>query len=694
MLAFMIAAIPLCTAQITETDVTVDGINYTIYSSSAYAKVAENKNLVGDYTILEKINYNGTEYPVTAIADRAFSGCTYLRSIIIPNSIRNIGDNAFRDCVSLQEITIPEATDFGSNIFYGCSNLVSVDFGNSYIQDIDGRFKSPGNLFLGCLNLRKIIIRNPKHTSLSSEFFYLKSPEYLRPGSYEKYYFIPLEELTLPYPENPISFVDFGCSKSDRIPYGENIEYYYGLDHTYHRYVFCPASLKKITYVGDSQKRYTFKKDMFFLLGSQRVADFENVIFNEIADYDYIATYQCPEHNFLSFAYDGDNLPPHFFSASKSLKSLMLKFPGAGMEGSLSTFGELFCGGPKEGLRAVTQYLENGTIKTYYIPASLEELTITEGCGMIPYGGLSGCNMLKKLSLPTSLYMVGEKALFGCAQLGDIYCAGAEPAVAFNNTFDGMRFTSCKLHVPYNSADIYKQAEGWSRFYNIQEEAPIAINVIKNIENGGVIFGLDAYRPGQTAELRAVAHSGYTFTGWYEDGALQTTADIYTFTVLGSRDIMAGFAPVANNNPVTVTPVGLGATLSWPAVENAVNYIATAYGDAAMLCPVANITVSADGAVSSRRKVLDRMSATFKDLVGEREYFYMVKANSADGQLLSQYYGTFTTGSAGVEDVVIRADAPEITGYYNLQGVRSDVPWEGMNIVVYSNGATNRIVFH
>ena len=74
--------------------------------------------------------YNGVT--ITGIGSSAFSGCTGLTSITIPDSVKSIGERAFYYCIGLTSITIPDSvTGIGYDAFYGCTGLTSITIGSS-----------------------------------------------------------------------------------------------------------------------------------------------------------------------------------------------------------------------------------------------------------------------------------------------------------------------------------------------------------------------------------------------------------------------------------------------------------------------------------------------------------------------------------------------------------------------------------
>jgi hypothetical protein len=102
----------------------------------------------GDAVIPTAIN----NITVTGIGDWAFSYCTSLTGITIPNSVIGIGDWAFFQCTSLTGITIPDSvTSIGNGAFFQCTSLISVTI-------LDGVASIGGNAFGGCTSLAGITI--------------------------------------------------------------------------------------------------------------------------------------------------------------------------------------------------------------------------------------------------------------------------------------------------------------------------------------------------------------------------------------------------------------------------------------------------------------------------------------------------------------------------------------------------------
>ena len=89
---------------------------------------------------------------VTEIGEHAFSYCESLSSIAISNSVTRIGRYAFRGCSGLTSVSIPNSvTIIEENAFYDCTGLTSVDIPES-VANITG--------FAGCMGLTSVTIPN------------------------------------------------------------------------------------------------------------------------------------------------------------------------------------------------------------------------------------------------------------------------------------------------------------------------------------------------------------------------------------------------------------------------------------------------------------------------------------------------------------------------------------------------------
>ena len=158
-------------------DAEIDGIYYELSGTEATLRNAA--NYTGSVTIPATVTYGGVTYSVTKIGDNAFSYCSGLTSVTIPNSVTLIGGGAFAGtawydnqpdglvyagkvaygykgtmpentsisivegtlgvaqeafayCAGLTSVTIPNSvTEIGWSAFSGCSGLTSVTIGNS-----------------------------------------------------------------------------------------------------------------------------------------------------------------------------------------------------------------------------------------------------------------------------------------------------------------------------------------------------------------------------------------------------------------------------------------------------------------------------------------------------------------------------------------------------------------------------------
>ncbi len=98
------------------------------------------------------------------IDSNAFSGCTGLTSVTIPNSVTSIGASAFSGCTGLTSVTIPDSvTSIGSKAFSGCTGLTSITIPDS-VTSIDA------SAFKGCTGLTSVTIPNSV-TSIGSSAF-------------------------------------------------------------------------------------------------------------------------------------------------------------------------------------------------------------------------------------------------------------------------------------------------------------------------------------------------------------------------------------------------------------------------------------------------------------------------------------------------------------------------------------------
>ena len=113
---------------------TVISIGSNVFYGSAYYENSSNWEngvlYIDNHLIKAEISlkspYSIKEGSVS-IAGSAFSNCTSLKSIDLPDSLISIGSSAFSNCKSLKSIDLPDSLiSIGSSAFYKCSSLTSI----------------------------------------------------------------------------------------------------------------------------------------------------------------------------------------------------------------------------------------------------------------------------------------------------------------------------------------------------------------------------------------------------------------------------------------------------------------------------------------------------------------------------------------------------------------------------------------
>lgn len=118
----------------------VGGLQYRVVSRDKKQVACKGtvNQTVNKITIPASVNYNGTVYTVTEIANEAFRDNSKITELTLPKTIQSVGIYAFADCTKLNKITLG-LTKIDSNVmrqgaFSGLSAKAVVNAGNATVR--------------------------------------------------------------------------------------------------------------------------------------------------------------------------------------------------------------------------------------------------------------------------------------------------------------------------------------------------------------------------------------------------------------------------------------------------------------------------------------------------------------------------------------------------------------------------------
>ncbi|MBF1404268.1 MAG: leucine-rich repeat protein [Prevotella histicola] len=128
----------------------------------------------------------------------------------------------------------------------------------------------------------------------------------------------------------------------------------------------------------------------------------------------------------------------------------------------------------------------------------------------------AGCSALTSVTIPNSVTEIGDRAFSGCINITQISSEAVVPPICGPNVFADTNKSKCKLIVPKNSLDAYKQAYQWKDFLLIEGSTTGITNTVYNKAGLADVYTIDGTKrlsKASTDEINALPKGMYIVNG-------------------------------------------------------------------------------------------------------------------------------------------------------------------------------------
>ena len=154
--------------------------------------------------------------------------------------------------------------------------------------------------------------------------------------------------------------------------------------------------------------------------------------------------------------------------------------------------------------------------ETFYGCSFLTSVTIGNSVTTIGHEAFSGCTNLQKVNIGNSVKTIGKEAFNNCTSITQISSEAVVPPTCGLNVFANINKSNCKLIVPKNSLDAYKQADQWKDFLLIEGSTTGITNTVYNNSGLADVYTIDGTKrlsKASTDEINALPKGVYIVNG-------------------------------------------------------------------------------------------------------------------------------------------------------------------------------------
>ena len=153
---------------------------------------------------------------------------------------------------------------------------------------------------------------------------------------------------------------------------------------------------------------------------------------------------------------------------------------------------------------------------TFEYCSTLTSINIPNSVTTIGIGAFSGCTNLQKVNIGNSVKTIGRYAFDNCTSITQISSEAVVPPTCGLDVFANINKSNCKLIVPKNSLDAYKQADQWKDFSLIEGSTTGITNTVYNKAGLVDVYTIDGTKrlsKASTDEINALPKGVYIVNG-------------------------------------------------------------------------------------------------------------------------------------------------------------------------------------